>query len=138
MDKQQFMRQRVRPQDLPSAVLAKWNAATLEEGFVPLPKKLLRCMPQIFLGGDAVERLALVMAIADYRRPNLTRGPSRDFLAFLSGLSCARVTELLEDLRNGGLIAYSLKGPDELDIDLKGLLARIADFTQEDSSEAPF
>jgi hypothetical protein len=56
-----------------------------------------------------MERLALVLAIADYRRPNLSRGPSRDFLAFLSGLSVDRVTELLEELSGDGLISYGFK-----------------------------
>jgi hypothetical protein len=136
MEKQQFTRQRVRQQDLPPAVLAKWNAATLEEGFVPFPKKLLRCIAQVFRGGDAMERLALVLAIADYRRPNLSRGPSRDFLAFLAGLSPDRVTELLEELRRDGLISYGFKSADELDIDLDGLMAQIGKLTAE--TEPPF
>lgn len=125
MEKQQFSRQRIRPQDLPSAVMAKWNAPTLEEGFVPFPKKLVRCLAQVFNGTDAMDRLALVLAIADYRRPNLSRGPSREFLAFLSGLTAARVTELLEQLSRDGLISYGVKAQDELEIALDGLMSQV-------------
>lgn len=137
MSTEQFSRQKIRAQDLPSVVLVKWSAATLNEGFVPLPKKLLRCMPKVFKGPEAMERFALVMAVADYRRPNLTRGPSRDYLAFISGLSPQRVTELLEDLRSDRLISYSFKGPDELEIDMGGLLTRILSLTAESSIESP-
>jgi hypothetical protein len=138
METQQFSRQRLREQDLPRAVLAKWNAATLDEGFVPLPKRLLRCLPQVFQGGDAIERLTLVMAIADYRRPNLTRGPSSAFLAFLSGLLPERVMELLEALKGDGLISYTLKGADELEIDIGGLLRRVVSLTAENLNDVPY
>jgi hypothetical protein len=110
-------------------VLAKWDGAVLSEGFVPLPKRLLRCLPQIFSGEDAIERFMVVMAIADYLRPNLTRGPSSAFLAFLSGLPVDRVDRILSDLKKDGLITVETKNVDELDIGIGGLLARITSLT---------
>jgi hypothetical protein len=129
MDNDIFSRQKINPEALPRAVIAKWGADTLVEGFVPVPKRLLRCMNHIFSGADAIERLMVVMAIADYRRPNLTRGPSREFLAFLCGLSVDRVTCILDELKKDGLVAVEEKNVDELDISIGGLLARIATLT---------
>jgi hypothetical protein len=73
------------------------------------------------------------MAIADYLRPNLTRGPSREFLAFLSGLSIDRVGEILNQLAAEGLITVSDKNSDELDVAITGLLERIDALTASDS-----
>jgi len=129
MENDIFSRQKINPETLPRAVIAKWGADALVEGFVPVPKRLLRCMNDIFSGPDAIERLMVVMAIADYRRPNLTRGPSREFLAFLCGLSVDRVTYILDELKNDGLVAIEEKNVDELDISIGGLLARIATLT---------
>jgi hypothetical protein len=128
-----FTRQRISPSSLPASLIAKWGDSALLEGFVPFPKKLLRCLGKVFSGVDALERLALIMAIADYRRPNLTRGPSREFLAFVSGLSAGRVGELLNQLAAEGLITVSEKNGDELDVVITGLLERIDALTVSDS-----
>lgn len=129
MENHHFDRQKISAGALPRVVLAKWDAAALSEGFVPLPKRLLRCLHLIFTGEQAMERLMVVMAIADYLRPNLTRGPSVEFLAFLSGLSVDEVGRILGDLKKDGLITLETKDPDELDIGFSGLLTRIAELT---------
>jgi hypothetical protein len=129
----QFTRQKISSSSLPASLVAKWGNSALLEGFVPFPKKLLRCLGQILSGRDALERLAVIMAIADYLRPNLTRGPSREFLAFLSGLSIDRVGEILNQLAAEGLITVSDKNSDELDVAITGLLERIDALTASDS-----
>lgn len=138
MDKYRFERQRVSAKALPGVVVTKWNEAVLEEGFVPFPKRLLRCMNQIFKGKDAIERLMVVLAIADYRRPNLTRGPSREFLAFVSDLSLERLNAMLDGLSKDGLISVTDVGTDELEVGLEGLLARVQALTPVVADELPF
>jgi hypothetical protein len=134
MDKSIFSRQKINEESMPRAIIAKWGSAALIEGFVPFPKRLLRCLNQVFEGKDAIERLMVVMAIADYRRPNLTRGPSREFLSFLTDLSVERVGSILEELRSDGFITVLEKDEDELDIGIDGLLARIATLTAGEKS----
>jgi hypothetical protein len=129
VDKAYFSRQKINEESLPRAVIAKWGSAALIEGFVPFPKRLLRCLNQVFAGEDAIERLMVVLAIADYRRPNLTRGPSREFLSFLTDLPVERVGSMLEELKKDGFITIDEKDEDELDIGIDGLLARIATLT---------
>lgn len=130
-----FIRQRINPSTLPATLVAKWGAKVLFEGFVPLPKRLLRCATQILSGPDALEQLMLLMAIADYLRPNLSRGPSREFLAFVSGLPVDRVNNILDRLVVQGLITVSDKGSDELDIAMTGLWARIEALTPSEDED---
>jgi hypothetical protein len=140
MNKSLFFRQRVSAKALPPAVLSKWNEDVLDEGFVPLPKRLLRCLNEIFQGSDAIERVMVVMAIADYTRPNLTRGPSRDFLAFVSGLPLDRLNRTLDVLSKDGLITVNDKDNDELEVSMPGLLSKITALTSdtETSNDIPF
>jgi hypothetical protein len=138
--KNSFARQRVSAKALPPAILAKWNGDVLDEGFVPLPKRLLRCLNQIFQGGDAAERIMVVLAIADYLRPNLSRGPSREFLAFISGLPIDRLNKTLDGLSADGLIAVNDINDDELDVSMPGLLSKVTELTSntEASDGLPF
>src|SRR5580700_9159021 len=79
-------RQTIDPARLPAIVRMKWSPQAMAEGYVPFPKKLIRALPVIFNGPDAIEKLAVVLAIVDYRRPDLSRGPSLEFLAFTAGM----------------------------------------------------
>jgi len=105
-------------------VAAKWSANILDEGYVPVPKRLIRCLPKIFAGDGASEQLAVVLAIVDYRRPKLVRQPSLGYLAFVAGMDVSRFAEVLQDLETAGLLKV---GGDEraLTISLDGLIRRI-------------
>jgi hypothetical protein len=120
-----FVRQKIGVSALPGALIAKWGSDALGEGFVALPKRLLRCLNRIFEGPDAMERLMVVMAVVDYLRPNLTRGPSQEYLGFLAGLTPDRVATILSELKAEGLVTVERKAEGELDIGISGLQARI-------------
>jgi hypothetical protein len=139
MNEFQFARQRIDTKTLPTALLSKWDRRVLEEGFVPLPKKLLRCMNQIFQGPEAMEQFILIMAITDYLRPNLSRGPSPEYLAFVSGLTVERVKSLLQVLAEKRLLTFQFKEEDELEINTQGLATHIIESTpqQEDQPHSP-
>lgn len=137
MDKLQFTRQRIDTKFLPAALLCKWDRRVLEEGFVPLPKRLLRCMNQIFQGPEAMEQFILIMAITDYLRPNLSRGPSLDYLAFISGLTVERVKSLLQVLAEKRLLAFRFKEEDELEINTQGFATHIIESTPQQEDQTP-
>jgi hypothetical protein len=67
----------------------------------------------------------VVMAVVDYLRPNLTRGPSQEYLGFLAGLTPERVATILSELKAEGLVTVERKEEGELDIGISGLQARI-------------
>jgi hypothetical protein len=119
---EKFRRQKV--ENIPDRLLEKWPAPVLEEGFVPLPKKLLRTAHRIFTGENAVVDLSVIMAIVDFKRPKLSRNPSREFLAFLSGLSRPALDEALTRLQSRGLIEVK-ESDGEIHADLSGLIQRI-------------
>jgi hypothetical protein len=129
----EFRRQRVDPKGLPDILRAKWaddggEPTILREGFVPLPKRLLRCMHSLFTGHDAMEELAVVLAVVDYRRPRLSRPPSLEYLAYLAGLAPERFAELLDGLAAKGLV--ELETEDEgINVGINGLLRAIESAT---------
>ena len=81
-------------------------------------------MSQFLAGPQAVEELAVVLAIVDFRRPNVTRLPSLSYLAFVAGLDEPEFKEALTRLQQKGLIRVqgTLEG---LDVRLDGLLDEI-------------
>jgi hypothetical protein len=105
---------------LPPSVEAKWSQKVLDERFVPLPKRLLRCLPTVFKGEHAMEDLAVVLAIVDYLRPGLSRGPSIDFLAFTAGLARDVFVERARSLEERGLIRRN-GSDDAVEFSVKGL-----------------
>jgi len=127
---QVFERQQISAASLPPRLKEKWSASVLSEGFVPFPKKLLRCMHTLFSGPAAITELAALLAIVDYRRPNLTRNPSKRFLAFLAGLPEDRFDAALAGLEGKGYITVGGTA-DNLEIGLDGLLKRIGAETDE-------
>ena len=118
-----FERQRIDVSRLPLHVVEKWSPAALSEGFVPLPKRLIRCLPQLFPNAE-MEELSAILAVADYKRPNLSRLPSLEYLAFLSGLEVQTFELALERLQEKHFIKVS-GSRDELDISLFGLLEAV-------------
>ncbi len=81
-----FSRQRINTSRLPATLAAKWSRPVLAEGFVPFPKLLLRCLPKIFTGEGAIEKLAVILAIVDFQRDELFRDPSLEYLAFVADM----------------------------------------------------
>lgn len=69
------------------AMQAKWPGQVLDEGFIPFPKRLLRCMGKLFQEPDAIDDLRVLLAIADFARQKLLRLPSYDYLAFIAGMT---------------------------------------------------
>lgn len=116
-----FQRQQVT--QIPDAALAKWGSEALREGFVPFPKKLLRCLAEI-MNDPAYQKLQVILAMVDYLRPELRNPPSLDYLAFIAGLEPEIFRERMNQLVNEGLI--DVTGREEtLMIGIPGLKAAI-------------
>lgn len=121
-----LQRQKIEPNRLPEVLVAKWGSAVLCEGFTPLPKRLLRCLPLVFRGQHALEHLAVILAVVDYRRPNLQRPPSVDFLAFIAGMPPKRLKKRLGELKTKGWI--TMDGTDDaLDVNIEPFFKVILD-----------
>src|SRR5439155_17956230 len=116
----QFLRQHIDLSKLPHQVLEKWPSSMLGEGFVPFPKKLLRCLHCVFPDAQSIQELAVLLAIADYKRPNLSRLPSSAYLAFLAGLEQTKFDQALQSLQQKGLIQVE-GDSDGLSVSLTGL-----------------
>ena len=98
-----FERPVVEDQRIPDAARAKWSLELCKEGFVPLPKMLLRTLSSV-MKDDAYERLQVLLAIADFIRPNGVAPPSYEFLAFNAGLPVEVFKNHLEHLKEIGLV----------------------------------
>lgn len=130
-----FARQHIDVGKLPESVVRKWSSEILLEGFVPFPKRLLRCMSELFEGEHAIEDLAVILAIVDYRRPSLIRFPSIEYLSFLAGLSPEVFRERLAELQDRRLITvHGSEG--ELIVEIDGLMKRIEELTGPQKWEA--
>jgi len=119
-----FQRQRIDTERLPHQVVEKWSAAVLSEGFVPFPKRLVRSLHRIFPGVDSMKELSVLLAVVDYKRPNLTRPPSRAYLAFLAGLDEEEFTAALDRLVSKGHVRVA-GDSDGMEITVNGVLAAI-------------
>src|SRR5437868_1203588 len=114
---------------VPEPIAAKWGHEVLDEGFVPFPKRLLRCLYVVLPDSRDV---AVVLAIADYARPNLLRPPSYDYLAFTANFSVRDFKHRVLDLQKRGLV--TVQGEDEeVKISLDGLLKMVVKITNDNS-----
>jgi hypothetical protein len=129
-----FYRQKLPRGSITSRVAAKWGEDILDEGYVVFPKRLIRCLPAIFSRTGGMKELQVALAIADFLRPNLSRGPSVGFLAFLAGLDSAETKRALKSLKARGLVDYQGRD-DELQINNAGLRKRILKETRESLDE---
>ena len=118
--------------NLPPAVLAKWPEDLLEEGFVPFPKKLLRGMPEIWGNSAAVSELAIILATIDFKRADHWELPSREYLAFLSGLKRPRFDSAYRRLKEKKFIKTKIKN-ERLDINLEGFFDAVREHVEEDN-----
>lgn len=131
-----FVRKKIDPEKLKPEVTAKWSKTVLDEGFVPFPKRLLRSMHKLFSGPKGVQELAVLLAIVDYRRKNLSRSPSIEYLAFTAGLTRKRFREILEKLEEKGWVQVENR-PREgaIDITIDGFEEEIEDLTRREEAQ---
>lgn len=101
-----FERQKIEVDALPPVVRHKWGKELLTEGFVPFPKRLLRTLATVF-GKPDFEILQVILAVADFARPNLRQSPSVSYLAFLAGLDEGTFMQRLTELTNAGLVDWT-------------------------------
>ncbi|EEF60503.1 hypothetical protein [Pedosphaera parvula] len=131
----QFVRQQVATTALPMQVVCKWTRPLLDEGYVPFPKKLVRCLHRLFTDANAAKDLAVILAVVDYHRPKLSRNPSIEYLSFLAGLEVAEFEASLSRLEERGFVRVVVIR-DELggvEISYAGLLAEIDKLTRGDA-----
>lgn len=126
-----FERQLVDVSKIRAEVQIKWlhsdeprNASVLGEGFVPFPKKMLRCLHKLFPGSEEMKELSALLAVVDYRRLNLRNNPSAEYLAFLAGLDQAEFTAALQRLERKGY-GHPSGSLESLDVSLDGILDKI-------------
>lgn len=130
-----FRRKKI--ENVPQMVQHKWSAKVTDEGFVPFPKRLLRCLSKA-LGDDATfDHLRVILSIADYNRPNLLHPPSMGYLAFNAGLEKETFRSRLKELQRRGLVVVEVDNDEAVSVNMHGLLARIVDLTPEESGEEP-
>jgi len=124
-------RHQIEPERLPGVVVAKWNAEVLSEGFIPFPKRLLRCLPKLFQGQHALEHLAVILAVVDYKRPQLNRPPSAEYLAFIAGMETELFNRRIDELKAQGRVV--VQGTDvAIDVNLEPFIEEIMKATQDD------
>ena len=106
--------------------MAKWSPEVLSEGFVPFPKKLLRTLGSVFGPSPALDEVAAILAVVDFKRRNQTREPSIDYLSFIAGIPQADLSNALKRLEDRGLIEVSgNNATDECEVDHRKLLELI-------------
>jgi hypothetical protein len=120
----EFARQNIPQDRIPGVAIAKWSADSLREGFVPFPKRFLRAMSNVLPKEHPVECLAVILAVADFKRPNLTRLPSLAYLAFTAGMTDAEFSAHLNELVDARLLT-STGSDDALEVGLQPLLERV-------------
>lgn len=127
-----FLRRKIG--EIPAVLQSKWPGRTLDEGFTPFPKRLLRCMDKLFVGEKAVNWLRIILSITDYLRPQMTRLPSIEFLAFTAGMTVAEFKTGMNEMAELGWVSFS--GSDEaVNIKIDGLNKKIQDLTAETVDE---
>jgi hypothetical protein len=124
-------RQKVDASKITPLLRHKWPGGALDEGFVPFPKRLLRCTGRVFSGKNRLGQLRVVLAIVDNARPDLKWLPNVRYLAFATGMSRARVVQCLDELAARKLLTWE-ETPEGLKIDYAPLVRRIVRLTEDD------
>jgi hypothetical protein len=131
-----YTRKKIRPSDIPATVSAKWSVTVLDEGFTPFPKRVMRAMHEIFGGRpEGIDELSVILAVADYKRLNLQRLPSIQYLAWTSGLSVESYRAHLEELVKRQLVKRRGSEAD-LDISLAPFEQMVERLTPDDGFES--
>jgi hypothetical protein len=128
-----FTRPQLDPFRLKANILAKWPAEMLGEGFVPLPKRLLRMLGRLFEGSREIDELVVLLAAVDYKRENYDRRPTVEYLAFVAGLPIKRFREALSRLKKKGWIEIDVEPVDDtMDIAVAGLNREVLSMLREE------
>ena len=123
--------QRRKVDNVPPVVAYKWCDGVLDEGYIPFPKRLLRCLTPLM---SDMRDLQVVLAVVDYARPNLSRPPSYDYLAFNAGMTAQDFKDRVAQMQAKGWV--SATGTDDaVSIRIDGLLKAI-EMATEDGSRA--
>ncbi len=129
-----FTRTQVDPFALPASVRAKWPDELLGEGFVPLPKKVLRALSVLFGGSPEIEELVAVLAVVDYKRANPAPAPTLAYLAFVAGLSPSRLNAALSRLKQRDWAKIDLDPAREaVDVNVDGLNGAVLSILRQQS-----
>ena len=121
--------ERRRLDNVPSIIAYKWSPAVVNEGYIPFPKRLLRCLSELIRD---TKDLQVILAIVDYARPNLSRPPSYDYLAFNAGMTVSDFKDRVDQMERRGWLKVS--GPDEaVNISISGLVHEIERATEEEN-----
>src|ERR1035441_8078925 len=99
-------------------------ASTTASSLAQFPSAKMRCMQRIFADGNCAKELAVVLAIADFKRPNLTRPPSLAYLSFLAGCDEGEFDATLRQLESKGY-AHAVRTAEGVEVSLQGLLDAI-------------
>ena len=121
-------RRKIDTGTIPDVVAAKWSRDVLDEGFVPLPKRLVRSLVDLFSGPHAMQHLAVVLAIVDYKRPQLSRPPSVEYLAFTANMPVEEFKKYVSDLEAVDYVKVS-GSDDAYDVQIDGLLDALREST---------
>ena len=130
-DKKKF--ERPKGVRVPQAVAAKWSPKVLDEGFVPFPKRLLRCLPLVI---KEVEDLQVILSIVDYARPELLYRPSLSRLAFTAGMIEADFKARLLKMRDRGWVTV-FGNDSSATINIDGLIRTIEELTDDEPVTGP-
>ena len=124
-----FSQPRQKVDGIPDRITVKWSAEVLDEGFVAFPKRLLS---DVFSGETGIDDLRVVLAVADFRRPDQWRQPSLAHLAFLAGMGESEFRAALQRLQDRKLV-WKRGTEQALEIRLDPLLEEIMQNTGKDS-----
>lgn len=117
-------------------VAFKWGSELLDQGYVPLPKRLVQCLPLVFKGSLRMSELSAVLAIVDYQRPQVSRLPSLPHLANMAGLSEPKFRKCLRSLADRDLVSWS--GSEEaMEFDYSHLQRRVLKLTAKMEEKDP-
>ena len=120
---------------IPTVLTFKWGGKRiLDEGFVAVPKRFLRCMRTALGGKKPLTDLRLILAIVDFARPDSDALPTIGILSSISGLDQEVVGERLKDLKTRGLINYFHKDGG-LRIEIGGLTSEVLRLTGDETDE---
>lgn len=111
---------------VPAVTVFKWHGKeVLDEGYVALPKRLLRTMRETLTGKKPLSDLRVLLALVDYNRPDLERPPSLRYLASIAGMEESVVEERLEDLEKRKLVRVIDWNKNAICVDYGGFVRRI-------------
>src|SRR5262245_19851222 len=114
-------------------VLAKWPAEVLDEGFCPYPKRLIRAAPKLLSAPTAMQQMATLLSIVDFKRPG-GRPPSLGVLAYTAGLDTEAFKARLRELKDLQLI--EVQGNEHaLEISLFGLTRAVMEKSSEGAAQ---